>query len=317
MNIKTVILLTIIAVITGCGNQDQHHYQGYVESRNIYLSAPYSGALLKACVHAGQHVNKGELLFQLDPNPQSLEVKQTAAELKQAEQVYVDLKQPKRPAEIAAIEAQVGQASSQVALAAMRVKRNQTLYDKRVVAKDTLDASAQQYQEMLYLKAQFEANLALANEGSRPDQIKAQEANIALITSKMNQARWQLAQKRLYAPADGVIFETYFREGELVGVQQPLAALLTPDNIRIDFFVPVEALANMRVGQQIMFDCDGCTKNNQAAIYYISPEAEYVPPLVYSRDNRDKLVFRIKANIHDSVKFKPGQPVVVTVSNHD
>lgn len=317
MNIKILTLLVTIMSLTSCGNSDQHRYQGYVEGDNIYLAAPYSGALIKSCVHRGQNVKKGELLFQLDPDPQSLQVNETAAALKQVEQVYMDLQEPRRPAEIAAIQAQIGQASSQARLAAVRMKRNQTLFDKHVLDKDTLDASRERHQELLYLKAQFEANLKLAQEGSRPAQIKAQEAQIALVKSKMNQTQWQLTQKSVYAPAAGVIFDTYFFPGEFVGIQQPIAALLTPDNIHISFFVPASALPGIRVDQQITFGCDGCAENNVAIISYISPEAEYVPPLVYSRDNRDKLVFRVKAAISDSMKFKPGQPVIVTVPKND
>lgn len=315
--IKRLITLITMLALTGCGNSDRHHYQGYVEGRNIYLASPFSGTLIKAYVQRGQHVKKGELLFQLDPDPQSIQVSQAFSGLKQAEQVYHDLKNPKRPPEIAAIEAQIGQVTSQVVLAALRVKRNQTLYDKRVLDKDSLDASIEHYEEVLYLKKQYEANLVLAKEGSREYQIKAQSAQVNQSQSKLKEAKWQLAQKRIYAPADGVIFDIYFKEGEFVGMQQPLAALLTPENIQIDFFVPVEALAGMHVRQNITFDCDGCAKNNQAVLNYISPEAEYVPPLVYSRDNRDKLIFRIKADIHDPTKFKPGQPVIVTVFKHE
>ncbi len=197
-------------------------------------------------------------------------------------------------------------------LAELRVKRN-----KHVLDKDTLDASLERYHELTYLKQQFEANLALAKQGARVEQIKAQKSQIAVLSSKVNLSRWQLSQKSFYAIADGMIFDTYYKKGEFVDAARPVAALLTPDNIRIEFFVPAEELAYLHVKKKITFDCDGCSKNNQAEINYISPEAEYVPPLVYSRENRDKLVFRIKATIKDAARFKPGQPVVVTVSRHE
>lgn len=316
MKMKALIILMTLVTLSSCNNADQRQYQGYVEGLNIYLAAPYSGTLTKAYVQRGQCVKKGELLFQLDANPQMLAIAEAKAALEQARHVYLDLKKPRRPPEIAAIEAQIGQATAQVNLADLRVKRNQILYNKHVLAKDSLDASVEHYNEVLDLKAQYEANLSLAKEGSRESQIKAQAAQIGLLKAKIERAKWDLMQKTFYAPSAGVIFDTYFRKGEFVGVQQPVAALLTPDNILIEFFVPADALADLQVGKKITFDCDGCGKTNPAVIQYISPEAEYVPPLVYSRENRDKLVFRVKAGIQDAARFKPGQPVVVTVSKN-
>ena len=317
MKINALNILIMMAILSGCNNSEPHQYQGYVEGENIYLAVPFSGNLSKVLVQRGQHVNAGDLLFKLDDNPEALTVKESSASLLQAKQVYKDLISARRQPEIDAISAQIGQADAQIALAALRVKRNQELYVKHAIDKDSVDASVEHYQELTHLKAQYEANMSLAKMGSREHQIKAQQEQISALVAKLDQAQWELMQKSVFAPAEGVIFDTYFKLGEFVGVQQPVASLLTPANILIEFFVPAEGLAGLHVGKKITFDCDGCNKNNQAAIQYISPEAEYVPPLVYSRDNRDKLVFRVKASIHDAAKFKPGQPVVVMVSNND
>ena len=89
--------------------------------------------------------------------------------------------------------------------------------------------------------------------------------------------------------------------------------MLTPENTRIEFFVPLKYLTRLTVGEKVFFDCDGCAKNNVAVISYISPDAEYLPPLVYSRENDDKIIFRVKAQIEKANLFKPGQPVTVTL----
>lgn len=161
------------------------------------------------------------------------------------------------------------------------------------------------------LAAQYEANLKLAQLGSRIYQIKAQQSMVNSLSAKLNNAKWELSQKTIYAPADGVIFDTYYRKGEFIAAQQSVVSLLTPENIRIEFFVPLKYLSKIKVGQKITFDCEGCKKKNPAVIQYVSPEAEYLPPLVYSRENSSKLVFRIKASIMHPTQFKPGQPVVV------
>ena len=316
MNIRFSAIILSAILLSSCGKPDQS-YQGYVEGENIYLASPAAGALMKMCVQRGQQVKQGDLLFILDPNPQAIQLSEARAALMQAAKVLSDLEKPRRPAEIAAIKAQMAQAEAQVGLAALRVKRNQTLFDKHVMDKDTLDASVERYQEFQQVKAQFQANLDLANQGARPEQISAQKAQFKVIKAKLKEAKWELSQKTMHAPADGMIFDTYFRPGEFVGAQRPVMSLLTPSNTRIEFFVPLKALATLHVGMKIKFSCENCTKTKRAVISYVSPDAEYVPPLVYSRDNSNKLVFRIKAMVGAPKEIMAGQPVIVFLPGSD
>ncbi len=317
MGINLFYLAILSLLLSGCGDSDSTHYQGYVEGENIYLASPYSGILVDKHVQRGQFVKAGDLLFKLDDNPQALVVGESRASLSQAKEIYTDLIKPRRAPEIDAITAQVEQTNSQLLLAQLRVKRYQELYQKHAVDKDTLDASVERLNELTYLKSQYQANLALAKLGSRQYQVKAQRAQVASLRFKLQKVKWEMQQKQIYAPADGIIFDTYFEQGEFVDAAHPIAALLTPSNIRIQFFVPADGLPKLQLGQHINFDCDGCRPHNKAVIQYISPEAEYVPPLVYSRENRDNLVFRVKADIKDAAQFKPGQPVMVSVLKHD
>lgn len=304
-------------MLVGCGRSDHQHYQGYVEGENLFLASPYSGVLVKKLVNRGQSVKKGDLLFQLEDNPEALIIQQTEAELLQAKRIYKDLENPRRLPEVEAIKAQIEQTNTQIRLAELRVKRTKQLYTKNALDKDSADAAQSRYEELQHIKTQYQANLKLAMQGSREEQLNAQQAQIDALIAKLNQAKWQLEQKKLYAPADGVIFDTYFLRGEFVPNQQAVAALLIPDNLRIEFFVPAKALSGLHVGQKLLFSCDGCGKENHAQINYISPDAEYIPPLVYSDSNSDHLVFRVKAKIEHPSQYKPGQPVVVTEFDHD
>ena len=303
-------------VLFSCGQSSDPHYQGYVEGENIFLASPYSGVLVERAVSRGQWVKKGDLIFRLEANPEALLVKQSEAELLQAKKIYKDLENPRRDPEISAIKAQIEQTNAQLRLAELRVKRTSQLFAKNAGDKDDMDAAQSHFEEVQHIKEQYEANLDLALRGGREEQLNAQQAQINALNAKLNQARWQLAQKEVYAPDNGVIFDTYYIEGEFVGNQQAVASLLTPKNIRIEFYVPADALNHLTVGEKIRFNCDGCTKDNEASISYISPRAEYVPPLVYSSDNLDKLVFRVKAAITNPTQFKPGQPVIVSGFNH-
>lgn len=309
--------MTAVSLLSSCHHARHHHYQGYIEGKNLYLSSPFSGKLVEFLVERGQQVKKGQLLFRLDDNPQLLDIKQSQALLVQAKKVLIDLSKPRRLPEINAIIAQIGQADAQIKLATLRVKRNQALVKKNALDQDTLDASVEKLNELNYLKMQVEENLKLAKDGSRPDQIKAQKALVFSLLAKVNNSKWDLSQKSIYAPADGIIFDTYFLQGELVPATHPIASLLEPSNIRVEFFVPALELSTIHLNQMITIECDGCTGKNQARISYISPEAEYMPPLIYSRSNNDKLVFRVKAALDKSTQLKPGQPVTVLVPIHE
>lgn len=312
MNIK-LITISALVLISACDGSQKASYQGYVEGENLYIASPYSGVLLERLIYRGQDVKKGQVLLQLDPYPEADMVKKSEADLVQAKKLLIDLQQPRRPDEIKASEDQIGQVEAQLKLAAIRVSRNTRLVSKGALDKDSLDSSVARYQELEQQKAQYQANLDLAKKGSRDNQINAQKAAVDAAIAVLKQSQWQLAQKTLIAPADGLIFDTYYQQGEFVPAQHAIASLLSSNTMRVEFFVPVTMVNKLHVGKDVVFSCENCQEENHAMIRYISPEAEYIPPLVYGHENRDKLVFRVKAMIEHPALFKPGEPVMVTV----
>lgn len=312
MNIKLITIFALF-LMSACDGSQKASYQGYVEGENLYIASPYSGVLLERFIYRGQDVKKGQVLLQLDPYPEADMVKKSEADLLQAKKLLIDLQQPRRPDEIKASEDQIGQVEAQLKLAAIRVSRNTRLVSKGALDKDSLDSSVARYQELEQQKAQYQANLDLAKKGSRENQINAQKAAVEAAVAVLKQSQWQLAQKTLIAPADGLIFDTYYQQGEFVPAQHPIASLLSSKTMRVEFFVPVTIANKLHVGKDVVFSCERCAEENHAMIRYISPEAEYIPPLVYSHENRDKLVFRVKAMIEHPASFKPGEPVMVTV----
>lgn len=300
--------------ITACWHVSHQRYQGYVMGENIYIASPMAGELKVLAVMRGQRVKKGQLLFVLDDKPQSFLVSQALSSVVQAEKVLADLKAPRRLPEIDAIKEQIEQAKAQLDLAQFRAHRNQTLYDKRVLDKDSLDASIEKVKELGHLKAMYEANLALAQEGAREGQIEAQQALKDSAQAKYEEAQWELSQKKMRAPTSGIIFDTYYNPGEYVTAQRPVVALLAPELIYLEFFVSGDDLNRIRVGTQIEFIAFGSKTRRMARVSYIASEAEYAPPLIYTRENASKLVFRVKAKIvGNALKFKPGQPVEIII----
>jgi HlyD family secretion protein len=129
----------------------------------------------------------------------------------------------------------------------------------------------------------------------------------------LEQADWRLKQKTVAAPVTGLVSDTLFVRGEWVPAGAPVVSLLPPANIKIRFFVPETVLGGFAVGQSVNVTCDGCGAPVPARITFIAPQAEYTPPVIYSREARSKLVFMLEARPAPDIaaRMHPGQPVDV------
>jgi HlyD family secretion protein len=141
------------------------------------------------------------------------------------------------------------------------------------------------------------------------------DAEAALRQAKANLV-WsdtRLARRQAFSPAEGTIEQIYFRPGESVPANRPVVALLPPQNLKLRFFAPETLLPEIKYGKAITVSCDGCEKGLTAKVSFIARSAEFTPPVIYSLDERAKLVFLIEARPEQPEKFRVGQPVTVTL----
>lgn len=312
---KALIIFLLVSTIflQSCGNK-KNTYQGYVAGTNTYIAPQFAGKLKKLAVKRGDKVEKGSLLFVLDDKPQVFLLNETKALLRESVSQLMDISKPRRTQRIDIIRAKIKQVEAQINLAQLRVNRNQTLFDKKVLAKDSLDFSHEQLKVLLAKKNQLESELELAQLGARPDIIAAKKFSIQSFKMKMKNLTWVLSAKTEYSPDSGVVYDTFYVEDEFVTTAKPVVSLLFPKNIYLEFFVPFNQAKNLQIGQEIEYNFMGeNTKPKIAKLIYISPEAEYVPPLVYSRDNADKIVFKIKAKPVKTEFITPGIPVTIKI----
>jgi HlyD family secretion protein len=142
-----------------------------------------------------------------------------------------------------------------------------------------------------------------------------EDAEAALRQAKAN-LEWsqtRLVRRRAVAPAEGVIQQVYFRPGETVPSGRPVMSLLPPGNLKLRFFAPERAVQDVKYGATVKVSCDGCEAGLTAKVSFIASSAEYTPPVIYSLDERAKLVFLIEARPEHPEKFRVGQPVTVTL----
>jgi HlyD family secretion protein len=139
------------------------------------------------------------------------------------------------------------------------------------------------------------------------------EAAVRQAKANLDWSKTRLERRAARSPADGTIQQIYFRPGETVAPGRPVLSLLPPENLKIRFFAPETLVPDMKYGETVGVSCDGCAKGLKAKVTFISGSAEYTPPVIYSLDERAKLVYLIEAHPADPDKFRVGQPVSVTL----
>jgi HlyD family secretion protein len=167
-------------------------------------------------------------------------------------------------------------------------------------------------------KSEFERSLILVKDGviSKADAEKI-ATEFEKTKAEFDHAKWHLNKYTLKAPEDGYIQEILRYEGELATPQNPVIYFLPKTNIKIRFFVPQHQLANITLGQKVAVKVDDQTKPITATVRFVSNQAEFTPPIIYSNSSREKLVFMIEAVVDDQsndLPLKPGQPVDIQLS---
>ena len=182
----------------------------------------------------------------------------------------------------------------------------------------TLDADLQladvAMQEASVKNAQLAYDRAVALIKTQAGTQKAlDDAEAALRTAqaRLNSAQTRLTRRKVFSPVAGPVQQIYFRAGEMVPAGKPVVALLPPGNLKVRFFVNEATLPRLKLGDAVDVSCDGCASGITAKISFIARSSEYTPPVIYSLDERSKLVFMIEARTATPEKLRVGQPVSV------
>jgi HlyD family secretion protein len=288
--------------------------QGYVEGEYVYVSSPEAGTLRALSVQRGRRVRAGDPLFALDDVPEKAARAQAAQQLAQAQATLEDLKKGKRPPEIQSAQAQLDQAQAALALAEQELARQEKLATvPGGAARQDLDRARSTRDQDSRRVAQLQADLQTAQTGSRDDQIAAAAAAVRALQAALDRADWDLSQKSQAAPAAGLIFDTLYRPGEWVAAGRPVVALLPPENVKVRAFVAEASVGAIHLGDPVSITMDGVPQPQAGKVSFISPQAEYTPPVIYSEESRGKLVFMVEAVFDAAIaaNLHPGQPVDV------
>jgi HlyD family secretion protein len=308
------LLLVLALALAACDRDANDAWQGYIEGEFALLASPYAGQLQKLHVRRGDTVERGKPLFALESESERAARLEAEERLRAAQARLENLKAARRAPEIEALRAEVAQARAARDLSASQLAQQEKLYRGGFISQARLDeartAHARDAARLAEAEAQLRNALApLGREGER----RAAEGEVAAAQAALAQAAWRLAQKSVAAPAAGLVQDTFFVEGEWVPAGRPVVSLLPPGSVKARFYVPETVLGALQPGREIEIRCDGCPAPVPARISYISSQAEFTPPVLYSRESRAKLLYLVEARPEPAAgaSLRPGQPVDV------
>jgi HlyD family secretion protein len=157
------------------------------------------------------------------------------------------------------------------------------------------------------------ASLTKTGSGTQAT-LDAAVSALRVAEAHVNTSQTRLSRRIGFAPVAGAVQQIYFREGETVPAQRPVLSIMPPGNMKVRFYVPETDLPKLAIGDEVRVTCDNCAADLTARIYFIATSAEYTPPVIYSLDERNKLVYLIQARPARPDSLRVGQPISVYVS---
>lgn len=310
-------VMSFVSSATSGGAGTRH--LGYVEGETTLVAPPEAGRLTARPVERGDSVAKGDRLFVVDTTEAEAEVARAAAKLSEFQARHTDLLTGKRAEEQEVVRAQRREVEATLAEAETELKRQSDLVAKNIVSRHSYELT---FAEVAGLRARVASLAAKERAGdlaARQPEIEAAAALIEEQKAALARAKNWLAQLMPVAPDPGLIENTFFNVGEWVPAGSPVVSLLPDFRIKLRFFLPEAELSKVRPGVRVRFNCDGCPPDLGATVTYVSPRAEYTPPIIYSQRARAQLVFMVEARPDPAIKhpLQPGLPISVTATSPD
>jgi HlyD family secretion protein len=270
---KRLVLAAIMSLALGaCEEKRDQGWLGYGEGDFAMVSAPQAGWVTELKVERGTVVKRGDLLFVLDSTTQEAGREQASNALNQA-------------------RASLKQEQSNLAYTRTELMRQESLARAHAGTPTQLD-------------------LARTNEQQSVAKIGQLQAQIGQMEANLKGAAYGLSQRQITSQTEGPVQDIFFRPGEYVPASTPVVSVLPPANVYARFFVPETELPKVKLGQKVQVNCDGC-KPMTATITFIAAQAEFTPPVIFSVNNREKLVYKLEARGAGGLAIHPGQPVTV------
>lgn len=281
---------------------------GHIEAIDVRVAAKVRGRLLQRPVDEGDAVKAGQLLGALDTVDAELSLREAVAQRDQADAVYRLRVAGSRREDIAELAARVEGVQADLAGAEKELKRQDTLVAEGVTTVKTRDDALARRDVLTGQLESTNQALARAKAGSRDQEIDAARATRDAMEARIAQLRQQIADATVVSPIDGIVTEKISEPGELLAAGAPILVITDLGRPWLTVYVAEPDLGKIRLGAPAEVVTDGGEKR-QGKVSFIASTAEFTPRNVQTRDERVKLVYRVKIALDNADGlFKPGMP---------
>ncbi|MCO6384337.1 HlyD family secretion protein [Oceanicola sp. 502str15] len=285
---------------------------GYVEGEYTLVAPIASAQVRSVAVSRGDSVVPGDLLVEMESRDAEIALAQAEAALAQAQNELANLTEGQRPEEMRVLEATLASTRAREAEAEREAARMAQLAERGAATAAQRDDAQTAAEVARAAVAEAEARLAVARLPARAQQIAAAQAQVDGASAARDQAEWALSQRRLTAPVAGQITDIIRIAGENAGPSAPVLSLLGESALKLRLYVPETSVSRVAPGARLTVNCDGCASGLTATVNYVAEGPEFTPPVIYSLENRQKLVYLVEARPDGgAASLKPGQIVDV------
>ena len=275
---------------------------GRIEATEVDIATKIAGRIDTILVSEGQFVRQGEVLAKMDTRVLNEQRQEAIAQIKEAESAVAAARAllEQRQSEMRAAQAVVKQRDAELASVSKRHTRSQTLSTRGAVSAQQLDddrAAAESARAALEsAKAQVSASNA-AIEAARTNIIQAQtRVEAAQATERRIQA--DIDDSELKAPRDGRVQYRVAEPGEVLAAGGRVLNMVDLSDVYMTFFLPTEQAGLLKIGGEARLVLDAAPDLRvPATISFVASVAQFTPKTVETRDERLKLMFRVKARI--------------------
>lgn len=305
------LMAAAASFIPGLGAPQPPVYAGYVEANFVYVGVTNPGRITEIAVNEGEEIGQGQMVFSLDAEQFQARLSAAEAQEASAKATWRNLETGSRAEETDVIRASLAQATANQNLARLTLDRSQKLKDRGLIADAQLEADKAKLTSSDAAVAQLKAQLAVAELPARPEVLAAAKANYDAAVANVVSARVQLGDRTVEAPVSGRVDRVYFKTGEVAAVGTPVVSILPKGQAKVEFFIPEAMRSSFHIGDVLGLSCDGCAKGLTGEISYLASQPQNTPPIIFSQEERGRLVFMAEARIPDSSGLLPGQPVTM------
>ncbi len=305
------VLAGIFAAIAGLlpGAPADTVWHGYAEADYVYVAPAGAGTLEEVFVRPGDIVTKDEPLFRLDRRMEEASLAASRARLAAAHAQLENARTGRRSEELAVTESALERARADFGLAQQNFDRTEQLFGQGVVARARLDQDRTTLAAATSAVQELEAQLAVGRLPARPAELDAAQAEVTAAEADVARLEAVLADRTGRAPVAGFVEDVFYAVGEQAAPAAPIVSIRPEGGLELRLFVAESALAGVRPGTRLTIACRGCPDNLGAEVFWVSSDAQFNPPVIYSRADRADLVFMVKARPDAGALLLPGQPV--------